>query len=203
MLVNYIKALKQEITIFIVVLLLSVLIVLASVMHLDEASEKHLFAEQRLDEAKRKYNEAIDRKLILKEYKSRYDKLEKLDIVGSENRIDWINWLDIIAKNEKIPYINYKIDKQLALVDSGIAVKYPGLTGFKSEMLLDMKLLHEGDMYTVLSELKLKAMGVFDISSCEIKKLNFISGSIVENKSGVNFSAKCTLNWYTFQPKST
>ena len=198
----YLKALNKQILIFIVSISVVVFIIMSSKQYWDNAVAENAQAEQRLGKAKKKYREAIDRKSILKEYKARYEKLEKNNIAGNENRIDWINLLELIAKNKKIPYVNYKIDKQIMTKDKATNRKYPGLTVYKSVMTLDMKLLHEGDLYTVMNELKLKAKGLFDVSSCEVRRQKSSSGSLMDNASGINFTARCKLNWYSFQPKS-
>ena len=202
MFLNYLKALRKQLLIFIVSLAVAVFIIIASMDYWKSAVVENVQAGQRLDRAKQRYNEAIDKKSILKEYKLRYDQLEKKNIAGNENRIDWINLLELIAKQEKIPYVNYKIDKQVKALDTATKSKYPGLDVYKSVMTLNMKLLHEGDLYKVINELKSNAKGLFDISTCDIKRLRIKSQSIVDGVTGINFSANCKLNWYSFQPKS-
>ena len=118
MFLNYLKALRKQLLIFIVSLAVAVFIIIASMDYWKSAVVENVQAGQRLDRAKQRYNEAIDKKSILKEYKLRYDQLEKKNIAGNENRIDWINLLELIAKQEKIPYVNYKIDKQVKALDT-------------------------------------------------------------------------------------
>jgi len=202
MLLIYLKALSKEILVFIVSISIIIFIIMASRQYWDNAVMENVQAEQRLTEAKRKYREAIDRKVVLEEYKVRYEKLKKKNIAGNENRIDWINLLEIIAENKRIPYVNYKIDKQILAKDKKTSLKYPGLNVYKSVMTLDMRLLHEGDIYTVINELKLKAKGLFDVSSCDVKRQRNSAESVMENATGINFTARCELNWYSFQPKS-
>jgi hypothetical protein len=202
MLCNYLKALRKQVLIFIVAIAVAAFVIVASKQYWHSVVAENTQAEQRLQQAKQKHRQAIDRKSTLKEYSERYAKLEKANIVGNENRIDWINLLEIIAKDKKIPYINYKIDKQVALNDKAVSRKFPGMNIYKSVMTLNMRLLHEGDLYTVINELKLNAQGMFDVSFCEIKRMKVSSGSILNTGTGSNFSADCKLNWYTFQPKS-
>ena len=180
-----------------------VLIVMFSKQYWDDAVAENKQAEQRLLQAKQKYRQAIDRRIVLKEYEKRYEALNKVNIVGNENRIDWINLIELIVKNEKIPYVSYKIDRQTQVNDKATAMKYPGLNIYKSVMTLDMRLLHEGDLYTVINGLKAKAKGLFDISSCDVKRNKIIKTSIIEEAQASNFTTSCKLNWYTFEPKST
>jgi hypothetical protein len=202
MFLNYLTSLKQQILIFLVATSVSIFIVMVSMEYWNKAVQENMQAGQRLDAAKIKYSEAISKKEILKEYKSRYDKLESRNIAGNENRIDWINLLEKIADQEKIPYVNYKIDQQIKSIDNKTKQMYPGMEVFKSVMTLDMKILHEGDIYTIINKLKLNAKGLFDVSSCDIKRIRIETDSIVDVKTGMNFSAKCKLNWYSFKPKS-
>ena len=200
--IEYLKALYKEIIIFVVSISMVAFIIIASKSYWDNAVADNTAAIQRLDKAKRKHRDSIDRKEILKEYKSRYDKLEKASIVGDENRVDWINLLEQIAKNKKIPFINYKIDKQVIEKNALINSNYPGLDMYKSIMTLEMRLLHEGDLYTIIEDLKLSAKGLFDVSSCEMKRIQNPFPSILDNNRASNFSANCKLNWYTFKSKS-
>lgn len=197
----YLKALQKELIILFLSIAIVVSIVVFSKQHWDDAVTKNKQAEQRLLQAKQKYRQAIDRKLVLKEYKKRHEALKKLNIVGDENRIDWINLIELIVEEEKIPYVSYKIDTQVQVNDKATAMKYPGLNIYKSVMTLDMRLLHEGDLYTVINNLKSKAKGLFDISSCNVKRNQILKTSIIESSQANNFTAMCKLNWYTFKPK--
>ena len=202
MLLKYLTALKKEILVFVVSLIASASIIVASTDYWNETLIQNKKSEKRLVSAQKKHREAIKRMALIEEYKSRYERIEKKSIVGKENRIDWIDQLEKIANNDKIPYINYKIDRRVDIKDSKLKKKYPGLKMYKSVMTLEMKLLHEGDLYTVMNSLKHNAKGMFDISSCTIKRIKVTSQSIVVQASKINFSAKCTLNWYSFEAKS-
>ena len=69
-------------------------------------------------------------------------------------------------------------------------------------MTLNMQLLHEGDLYTIINTLDKKAKGLFDVQSCKItKNLSSIS-ALLEKDSDKNFATVCVLNWYTMQKKS-
>lgn len=202
MILNYLKALKIEIIILIISISVASAVIWFSMQHWQESVQVNIKAGQRLNEAKRHYAEGLLRKSILEEYMPRYKNMERLNIAGKENRIDWIDLIDDIAGQEKIPYISYKIVKQVVDTNNEIRRKYSELDVYKSVMSLDMKLLHEGDLYTVINRLKSNAKGLFDVASCDIKKLRTNVKSIEDNKTGLNFSANCKLNWYSFQPKS-
>ena len=201
MLLVYLKTLNKQIIFFIISLSVSIFIVMSSMQYWNEVIAENMKSDQRLLAAKNKHKTAILRTRILEEFKPRYDALEKRNIAGNENRTDWINLIELIATSEKIPFINYKIAQQITVSDAQLKKKYPGLVLNKSVMDLDMKFIHEGDLYTVLRLLNKKAMGLFDVSSCNLKKINIKNKDILSNKSGINFSAKCSLNWYSLQPK--
>lgn len=202
MFLEYLKALNKELIILFSAIVLTATILMLSKQYWDETVLENQQAEQRLQQGKSNYRRAIDRTAVLKEYQPRYEALKNINVVGDENRIDWINLIEIIVEDEKIAYLKYSIDKQIKYKDKVTAMKYPGLNIYKSVMTIEMYLLHEGDLYAVINGLKAKAKGLFDVSSCEIKRNKTIKKSIVDNTQPTNFTTVCKLNWYTFKPKS-
>lgn len=89
--------------------------------------------------------------------------------------------------------------KRQILSSNEITQNYPGIQLSKSVMTLNMQLLHEGDLYTIINNLHNNAKGLFDIKSCAIVRNLSQSNSLAESETDKNFSAKCELNWYTLQ----
>ena len=191
MLMEHIKALQTEIIYLVLALLASVLVISGSNIYLQSAEQQKRDATQSLNEARARYNLAKDRKKILEEFEQRYKKLESSGVVGDEDRLNWADLIENVTQKQGIPYVKYRIDKQEKLVDAGLNRKYPGITVFRSKMVLEMQLLHEGDMYSLINALGEKARGIFDVSECNFARINFNQASILEQPTDKNFNATC------------
>jgi len=202
MIVELIKNLQKEIGIFLIAMVVAVILIGGSRLYWQTVLEEKQLAESQLFEEKEKYRVALDRKKQLEKFGNKYKQLAKNGIVGDEQRINWIDELEKTTQQKKIPYVKYKIDKQKILKEPELAGAYPGIDIFQSTMTLNMELLHEGDLYTVINHLQTKAKGLFDISQCTLRRNNRSAENVLETKTDKNFSAQCELNWFTMKQQS-
>jgi len=202
MIMLMIKNLQKEMGIFLIAMVAAVILIGGSRIYWQTVLEEKQVADDQLMEAKEKYRTALDRKKLLKEFGDRYKQLVKSGIVGDEQRINWIDELEKSTRQKKIPYVKYKIDKQKTLKQPELAGAYPGIDVFQSTMILNMELLHEGDLYAVINHLQAKAKGLFDISQCTVHRNNRTATNVLETKTDKNFSARCQLNWFTIKQQS-
>jgi len=115
--------------------------------------------------------------------------------------LNWIDLIDNTSRNEGIPYVKYKISQQEKVADKQLASKYSGIDVYQSKMQLDMRMLHEGDLYALIKVLDDHAKGLFDIHSCEIRRSKSHSPYVINTGTNRNFFSTCLLNWYTMKPK--
>ena len=199
MILGILKNLQKELsTFFICIAIASVMIVVSNSWWQTSYNNKQL-AEADLNEARERYFTAINQKKILKLFEDKYIHLQKSGIVGDENRLNWVDTIEKITAENKIPYLKYKINKRQLVDSNELKQNYPQVALFKSIMTLQMQLLHEGDLYTIINSLDKKALGLFDIKSCSITRNTTQTESLLESVTDKNFSAKCELNWYTLQ----
>jgi len=147
--------------------------------------------------ARSKYYTALNQKILLEKFEKKYNDLIKAGIVGEEKRLNWVDSLEKITKKNKIPYIKYKINKRKIIKSASLSQLFPGIVLYKSMMSLDMQLLHEGDLYSILDEFSNQAKGLFDVQRCSIKRNSTKIKFVAESTTDKNFSANCILNWYT------
>ncbi len=191
--------LKREITIFIIAISLSIVAVTLSNNHFQDLSMQKDNAIYTLNQAKNTYYDAIEKKNRLSLFEEKYQALKKQGIIGEESRLNWVDSLENIRIKYKIPYIKYTIEQQQPFVSEILSQNYPAITLLKSTMILHMQLLHEGDLYTIINNLRIKAIGLFDVQSCAIIRNETQINSILDSPTDKNFSATCTLNWYTIK----
>ncbi len=190
----------------VVILLLSILICSAIFITFYSLRESHLETMQStrssLQSAKARYNSALEQKRVYESYESRFNTLVKNGVFSDENRLNWIDAIETASKRYQIPYLKYKIEKQSTLKSNALSASFPGIDVFKSAMSLEMQLLHEGDLYRFIHGLEASAKGLFDIETCTITRNILLDKTILESRDGKNFTALCTLNWYTIGKKT-
>lgn len=202
MILDAIKNLQKEISIFLVATVIAILIIGSSGIYWQTIMEENQAAKLSLQQSKEKYHAALNQKKILEIFSRQYKQLEKNGVVGNEKRINWVDELEKITRDKKIPYVKYKIDKQISLKEPEIVALYPGIDVFQSVMTLNMILLHEGDLYMIMNGLQKKSKGLFDVSQCMLSRNSSGGENILQTKTNKKFSAECKLNWFTMKQHS-
>lgn len=199
--ISFLKKLQTEIVVFLLSLCFATIIFIVF-YSLHESSEEDLFnAQQTLQSAKHRYFEALKKQTTYVSYEKRFEMLNKQGIFGDEQRLRWIDALETISLKYQIPYLKYKIEPQQEINQASLTQRYPGISFRRSSMELDLQLLHEGDLYSILKGLDKHAGGLFDVESCAITRNLLVGKTLIDNPDGKNFSARCTLNWYTLTKK--
>jgi len=203
MILTILKNLQKELTILLIGIAISTVLILFTYNLRESAFENKQAAASDLKQARDKYYTALSQKRLLEQFEKHYIHLQKTAIVGEENRLSWIDSLENIAKQNKIPYLKYKIEKRQKVISNKIAQAYPGIDLYKSIMSLQLQLLHEGDLYTMLDSLNQQSNGLFDIQRCSIIRNPTQQASLIHSKTDKNFNANCILNWYSINRIST
>jgi len=199
MIIRILKNLQKEIVILLICIAISSIVIIFSYSLRQSSYEEKQLATSELQQARDQYYTAINQKLLLDKFEVDYIELKSINIVGNEDRLNWVDNLESIAKHNKIPYLKYKIDKRQKITTDQLALTYPDIDLYKSVLSLQMQLLHEGDLYTVLDSLSQQTTGLFDIQSCSIVRNPTQFDSLINSPTDRNFNANCKLNWYTMQ----
>ena len=122
-------------------------------------------------------------------------------ITTTENRLDWIEQLDRLRKVRKITDFQYEFVAQqpvdAGLLPSGaIAGGYDFLT---SKQIMKMKVLHEGDVWNFINDIKAQAGALLIVRSCSFDRLPLAA---VDRGTGPYLSAECTLEWITMKERT-
>lgn len=203
MILSILKNLQKELATFLICIAIATVMFVVSNSWWQTSLNNKQLAEADLNEARERYFTAINQKKLLKLFEDKYVHLKKMGIIGDENRLNWVDSIEKITAENKIPYLKYKINKRQTAGSAELNKNYPQIELFKSTMTLQMQLLHEGDLYTVINALDKRALGLFDIKSCNITRNPTQAQSLLESTTDKNFSANCELNWYTMQKKSS
>jgi hypothetical protein len=131
---------------------------------------------------------------MIEEYFPTFVNLYNNGEIGRERRLDWIESLRSAGVDLKLPSLNYSLSSQSAYFPD-----FPLTLGryriYKSEMALRIQLVHEGDLFALITDLEEKAKGSFRVTQCNIK--NSIIENISENILVPNVVVDCMLEWFT------
>lgn len=192
MLTRFTPGLVRAAIIFGVILLLSAIVAGVSYVYLDDVYQQRQLANRDMQKWKSKINSSVENNQIIEEFESNFLALVHQGVVGTEDRLSWFETIQNTARRRGMPSVKYSISSQKKLDTKKLKAKYRGIDVFKSVMMLDIKMAHEGDLFALLNDLK-KADGLYAIDNCDIRK----AGDIVGLNN--NMTAVCQLGWYTFK----
>lgn len=131
-------------------------------------------------------------------YSRPFAALVKKGVVGEERRLNWVEALREISAVLQLSKSNYRIEPK-KMVSPDYIDNSGSFSLYASKMNLQLSLLHEADLLSVISALDRKAFGIFHVESCEFerKQEDFLSSGTSDN-----LSAECQLAWYTLDDTS-
>ena len=132
---------------------------------------------------------------LIKTYLPRFTELFHNGVIGTEQRLNWIEVLRTSGRELRLPALNYQIESQKVYMPE-FSVDLGKFNIYRSQMILTMQLLHEGDLFNIIETMNKKARGIYRISSCELTQMD---KDIQDDPSRGNISAKCDLDWYTIK----
>ena len=141
----------------------------------------------------RRYLDIDQEEKLLLDYYPRFVKLYNQGVIGRERRLDWIEALRQSGETVDVPKLSYAIESQNEFVPA-YTVNYGGYKLYSTRMELQLGLLHEGDMFSLLSQLNNSAKGMYTVSQCSFKRKG---NQIRFEKDFVNIDTACTLQWIT------
>lgn len=171
---------------------------LAGSMYFERRMEQgYLRHSDKLDSLSRRYHALGGQEDVIRDFSSRFMDLYKTGVLGREHRLNWIEVLQEAGNRLSVPSLGYEIRAQKSYYPD-FPVPAGGYGIYVSEMSLEMQLLHEGDLFTLLRFLDEHARGLYSVSSCELTR-NFVQ--LTDNPRAGNVAASCLLEWFSVKPK--
>ena len=199
MIISIFNKSHKELSNLLISIAISTIMIIVSNSWWQTTNDEKITAYNKLLHAKDRYYTALKQKELLKKFEAKFKHLKESGIVGDEDRLNWVDTIEKITSKYKIPYLKYNVDKRTPFNSPQLNQHYPGISLYKSVMTLEMQLLHEGDLYTILNNLEKNAKGIFDIKSCTIVRNASQVDTLLNSTTDKNFSSKCVLNWYTME----
>lgn len=186
------KKLRSPVIAFLVVLLLMVALVYFAHTKKDAAVEALANQKVQLQQATQRYQSSGAEKNNIIKYLPQYQALISRGTVGEERRLEWVDALRNIHKNQKLFSIQYNIGVQEPYKTT-FSLNAGQFKITRSIMRLELAMLHEGDLLTLLEGLAAQQTTPFIVRQCEMTRQNANIG----NSLTPNMQAKCELDWIT------
>lgn len=184
-----------RISVVIAVICLSISIALLGTSYVFVVNAKKLYVQQKnvRDTMAEEGRILEDDIRLAKAFSRPFAAIASKGIVGEERRLGWVEALRESTSSLQLNKSNYRIEPR-----QQITLEYIDNSGnfnlYASRMNLQLSLLHEGDLLSVIDALNNKADGIFHVQSCDLerKQDDFLKGDV-----GDNLAAECQLVWYT------
>lgn len=159
-------------------------------------NETALVTQQNLlNQARQKYQSSGLEKEMITQYLPAYNDLLESGFIGEERRIEWIEALRQIHNQHKLFSIDYSIGLQ-ENYKTPFSANLGNFALHRSVMKLNLDMLHEGDLLTLLDGLKEQPTPLI-VRDCEISRP---TGAVINTKNiSANLKAVCEIDWLTLR----
>ena len=164
------------------------------------AEKENRTAIAKRDEARSKLARVSQEQQELTEKILLFQELVKRGYTAPEDRLEWIEKLDRLQKTRRLSDFQYEFSAQQPadkdLIPSGASAG--GYDFVNSKQRMSMKVLHEGDVWNFISDVRKQAGALVIIDSCIFERLPLPA---VDRGTGPYLSADCGLNWITLKER--
>lgn len=131
-----------------------------------------------------------------------YVALQARGVIGDERRLEWAELLEAISERRRLTGLRYEFSPQRAL-DTASPTASTAATpaashaqdAYVSTLTLDVDLLHEEDLTSLLDDLRAQASALVEVKRCSIARLPPTS----EGPRRANLHATCQIDWITLR----
>ena len=164
-----------------------------SVLAANSAEQAYLAATNKLARSEQHLRQSQIDQSDAKENWQTFQSWKKAGLLDAEQRLTWGELLSTIQHDLRLPGMDYEFASQTPLE----AGKNAAYAHFSSNMRLQLRLLHEGDLLNFLARLQAEASALVLVQSCQLSPI----ASTMENALP-QLSADCALRWITLGPTS-
>ncbi|MBF0340096.1 MAG: hypothetical protein HQL95_03930 [Magnetococcales bacterium] len=129
-----------------------------------------------------------------------FEELRLKGVVGPEQRLQWVEAVKEIGELLKLPVgLRFKLDPSRPFTP---AVSLPVSQDYQlvaSHMELQLGMVHEGDLISLLDHLQGRKPGLFHVIGCKLTPLTDFTQDDKGVKAGVNLQGVCQMEWFNFR----
>ena len=191
---------KKALFFFAITLLSMLSVVVMSDLYKSKAYDENSSIVGEMRNWRSRIDEANKNNQILVQHEDTFKKLKDDFVIGDENRLSWVEVVQKVADSRRIASVKYDIASQVLLDKNELDIKYAGIDVYKSVMSLEMKFIHEGDLFVMLNALREEAKGLVAVDKCDVELINKdINDGLIGQDVTDNMRAYCELSWYTLK----
>lgn len=97
-----------------------------------------------------------------------YRQLQDLGILGAERRLEWADAMTRIRTQLELPDLRYRVERQRLL--NSVAGKPAAVDFYASTMRVELALLHEGDLFGFLEDLRASGNAYYAVRRCSLTR---------------------------------
>jgi len=121
-----------------------------------------------------------------------YQRMRQHGIIGDEQRMDWVEAVKAIRTERGIRDLRYAIEPQQTLEYPGFK-KVAGIDFLDSRMKIEADLLHEGDLFDIMADLRARLAPYVIVRACDLGRIAAAS----TDEYGPHVRAECMLDLVT------
>lgn len=175
-------------------LTLSAGIIFMSDRYMEKSLKARQTAQQRLADARTQLLSAQSDKENMSTYAYEYNSLLLQKVIGDEQRLDWLEGLERLRQQGIVLDFKYTIAPQQNYVPNP-PLDAGNFRLSRSNMALQIDLLHEEQLLRLFSEMRTKLKGWFLLDGCSISR----AGTADEIAP---LKAECTGGWFTMKNRN-
>ena len=179
----------------VVVILTGVAALLITQSFVDDAQTSLEGAKAGRAAIQKKVIRATDEERDIRARMGDYQALRDRGVIGVERRLDWVDTVRNVRDERGIFDVRYAIEARRPLEYPGYKPT-AGVEFQQSRMKLDLELLHEGDLFNVLADLRAKLAPYVIVRSCELSR-----SSQGQSNAYPHIHAACVLDLVTIQDR--
>lgn len=160
----------------------------------DDQQQAMMQQESQLNQARQRYQASGQEREVITQYLPLYQQLIQDGFIGEERRLEWVDGLRTIHQQNKLFGINYTIETQQEYKPT-FAMNVGPFNLQRSIMKLELAMLHEGDLLTLINALDAQQTTPFIVRDCEVTR----TGATNTSTFGPNLRADCELDWLTIR----
>ena len=170
-----------------VILLLWLVVILTFLYQLWIQEEQYEQDQELLSGWKRRYQSLLLEQQEQKKASLLYQAMLDKGVIGEERRTSWLLTLQDIQQAYKLAPISYSIEPKREYKTTSLP-HVNNATFYYSTMTLELDLLHEGEMLSLLQALNMQSAGRFILRECDITRFT-------DSNTAHQLHAKCILDW--------
>ena len=193
---NILKGIRwKKLTVMMVIVALSLVTLMMAIFFYYSSKDYNESSKNKLTSIESRINIASNNSNILYENMKSLEDFYSLDILGEPSRLEWVKTLQDVTEEYDIPMVEFTVSPTVAKSAGEFGAK-TNENILETPMMLNIKMMHEGDFYRLLTALKGRSVGLFKVNYCEIKRVN---GNVNPSSVKAQFNAVCELAWFNYR----